>query len=327
MSDVDLGRLESKFRIKKEESQNVSSSSLVWKLGNSDRPSEQPVQRPIEQAADVIHEFDADAEKSEDLSAVQSDLSGAFQVLYKNKDFQMAAKIGLEWLSHSSEIGSEELSQLIDTFKQVGEQAGLETALRIYLDESNLTDSQRFEAQKDLGNTLLRLQDFEGAEECYFKAFRIHSRSDALLVNIGTLEFRKQQFDSARERFVQALDINSENDKAWVGLGLVHLSFGDFTLAIANFERALDIFSANKTAFSMYADTVYKHGSLQKILQRAESYLSECPNDIDVLLTAAKVALILRARDVVNEYSTQILNIDSSHQEARQLLSAIQVGG
>lgn len=145
------------------------------------------------------------------------------------------------------------------------------------------TDSL-FEVYKNLGNILVRQNDFEGAEEYYNKAYTLNPRSDTLLVNFGTLEVQRQDYDKSLYCFRQAVEVNRKNDKAWVGLAMVHDQFGDHELAWANLETAIDINAANRTAVHLLANWGLRDQRLSQATEVLEGYLSNVEFDEDLSL-------------------------------------------
>jgi tetratricopeptide (TPR) repeat protein len=141
-----------------------------------------------------------------------------------------------------------------------------------------------FEVYKNLGNILVRQNDFEGAEEYYNKAYTLNPRSDTLLVNFGTLEVQRQDYDKSLYCFRQAVDVNRKNDKAWVGLAMVHHQFGDHELAWANLETAIDINPANRTAVHLLANWGLRDQRLTQATEVLESYLANVEFDEDLSL-------------------------------------------
>jgi len=132
---------------------------------------------------------------------------------------------------------------------------------------------QRFQLLKFLGNSLIRIRDYEGAREAYEKAFLINPGSDVLQVNFGTLCIQEEDWNQAIECFRHALFLNCDNDKAWVGLGLCHRTRGDLELAFANVERALDQDPLNETALSLLLDWSRDQSEFRKAAPRFTDFV------------------------------------------------------
>jgi len=327
MSANDMEPMGKKFPLRQEE-QNSNTQSFSFRgkehaqlLAKSNR-SQSLQQAPVEMAGNLIESFDEDVPSSLKSSDAKKDLFSAIVVLSQNGDHVMAAEVARRCLEFDV-LSAKDFGVLINVFKSAGSLENLEESLRRILDLDCLSSNERFDALKELGNTLLKAHDFDGAEENYFKAYRIDPNSDSLLVNMGTLEFRKQSYQSARERFVQAVEADHNNDKAWVGLGLVHSCFGDFKLCLANLERALDINPQNLTALSMYSETAFKHGSLHKILEYVDMYFEKANDSVDILTIGAKVSFVIGQLSRCESYIDRIVKIEPNQEEAKQLRTAV----
>lgn len=320
-SNADIGP----FRIRDQQPKSAKQIAPEVQKNPNVMTNEERVLRqvPTEASRSVLDEFENSDLNEEQSKSDASDLDRALSVLMSNQDYKMAANIAFQMMQVSS-LSYEKLKTLHDVFEKAGDQTGQEEALLRMLNDCELESAEQFATLKSLGNVQLRLQDFDGAEESYFKAYRIDPSSDALLVNMGTLEFRKQDYQQARERFVQALTANSENDRAWVGLGLVHSCYGDFVLAIANLERAIEINPNNRTAIQLYSEMAFKHGSLHKLVDRVEAYLLSESDDIEILLIHSKVCLVLSQYQACLDSAQRIADLSPEHEEAARLIQAAE---
>lgn len=180
------------------------------------------------------------------------------------------------------------------TFDQVQRLATLsykmgkdEDALRQYYEALSLLteeDGAIFDVYKNMGNILVRQGDFEGAEDCYNKAYTLNPDSDVLLVNFGTLEVQRQDFDKSLYCFRRAVEINPKNDKAWVGLALVHARFGDSELARANLGMAVEINPGNRTAVLLMANWCLRDRRESQGIDALQEYLSRVEFDEEISL-------------------------------------------
>lgn len=181
----------------------------------------------------------------------------------------------LQYFQFAFEI-DRQFSTLLEWAQLLLEQGQTNQALQLYfraLNEINLSDPERFNLYKDIGNICLKNQDIEGAEENYHRAFALAPDSDALLVNMGTLELQRGCLEQAKIRFRESLAKNRKNENAWLGLALVHRQFGDVELAWANLMESLDLNATNSTGLQLLTDWSYRDGRLQTaigILQNAK---------------------------------------------------------
>ncbi len=159
------------------------------------------------------------------------------------------------------------------------EKMGQEDAALLHLQEALLIapDEQPeiFDIFKTLGNIYVRRGDFDSAEDNYFKAYRMNSESDVLLVNLGTLCVQRSDWDQALERFRAALKINVQNDKAWVGLAIGHRMKGDLELSWANLETALEYNPLNEVALTLVTDWGIHAAKDSRVLELIRQFLVE----------------------------------------------------
>lgn len=145
------------------------------------------------------------------------------------------------------------------------------------------------EAYRLHGACLIQVGQLENAEDSLYKALEYPGETDAVLVNLGTLDIQRKSWESATISFREALRLNSNNDKAWVGLSLCHRFKGDHQLAFGNLEVALDCQPTNETALGLlmawYGDT-----KETVIYNRLSSYLVSGGQNENLWLSFVEVA-------------------------------------
>lgn len=176
-----------------------------------------------------------------------------------------------------------------------------------------------FEVYKNLGNILVRLGDYEGAEENYNRAFVLQPESDALLVNYGTLEVQRDNIEAALERFRTAIALAPHNDKAWVGLALVHRHMGDLELSEANLEKALDLNPSNKTALQLYVDWKALSKKYDVSVARLTAYLNQHAEDVEMSFLLARVFVESNRLQEARIELERVIAIDASYPKAVEL--------
>lgn len=139
-----------------------------------------------------------------------------------------------------------------------------------------------FDIYKEIGNLFVRLQDFDGAEEYYHKAFALSPDSDALQVNLGTLAVQRSNWPEARDRFRAALTLNPTNDRAWVGVALAHYNLDEVDLAFANLMNALEMAPGNRTGVHLLAAWSQRHQRQAAAIEALENYLAFTGFDEDM---------------------------------------------
>lgn len=156
-------------------------------------------------------------------------------------------------------------------------------AKKAYLELLNydLSEVERFDVFKNLGNVYLKMMDLNLAEGCYAKAAAIFPKNSILKVNRGVLEIQKGNLEKAKEFFVLALDLDPMNDTAWMGMALVHRSHSDFELSTGCCLRALDLNPKNKSALT-HLHKWCSEDSREIPLEPFENFLIENPQDIEI---------------------------------------------
>lgn len=286
-----------------------------------------PSDRPLVRAQSVESRRQAIAEFDEETPDVASLVGGA-EVLARHQERALALILlrqavgedslhvsslrkiyqllpGGEWTLAERTIIAETLAQTTklatDTLRLAKleyEKGDLGRSLELYFEAAariHQEDNTVFEIYKDIGNIYVRQGDFEGAEEYYHKAFALNPDSDALHVNLGTLEIQRQDWGAARDRFRFALGLNERNDKAWVGLALAHYHLGDIDLAFANLERAIDQAPGNRTAVLLLAGWGEKHDRVDEAVEALQNYLAEASFDEEMSL--ALIQLFCRQKN------------------------------
>lgn len=139
------------------------------------------------------------------------------------------------------------------------------------------------------GACLIQMGHLERAEDSLYKALEYPGETDAVLVNLGTLDIQRKSWESATISFREALRINSNNDKAWVGLSLCHRFKGDHQLAFGNLEVALDCQPTNETALGLLM-AWYGETKETTIYNRLSSYLVSGGESENLWLSFIEVA-------------------------------------
>jgi tetratricopeptide (TPR) repeat protein len=166
----------------------------------------------------------------------------------------------------------ESLKSLADAYYVQGQDT---EALPLYeqaISIPGVSELAHFEILKNMGNILVREQDYEGAEDCYNRAHCVDPHSDVLMVNLGTLAIQRNDYPLALEKFRRALEISGKNDKAFVGLALVYAELGDQAQAQINIEKAIQANPLNRTAIQIYSQAALRE---QKTDQNASPMISK----------------------------------------------------
>lgn len=148
-------------------------------------------------------------------------------------------------------------------------------------ENSLLSERDRFERIKSLGNCYTRMGHFEMAHEAYQKSLLFGKDRDVIYVNLGTLSLQLHQYDLARKYFFQAVAIRPSNDKAHCGLGILAQLQNDYQTATAALKTALDINPCNAIAIEQYWAVTKMTKQFEPSLKRFQRFTKSkpsCPN-------------------------------------------------
>ncbi|MBN2198562.1 MAG: tetratricopeptide repeat protein [Candidatus Aminicenantes bacterium] len=91
------------------------------------------------------------------------------------------------------------------------------------------------------GETYLKENDIEAAQECFKKSVEIYSKDESLAYNVGEIYFSEGRIDEARAYFEIASQIKPDWSKPYLKLGYVHLNKGDLDKARENLKKFLEL--------------------------------------------------------------------------------------
>lgn len=301
-----------------------------------------PLIRPIEQVAQAVAEFDADAAPSmirhaevlidhREFSSAQSVLRHVLAINSRHERGVELLAIALERagrmdqalrcrkaLTRISPLVIYKLDLAALQYRLEDDQAAL-TSYQDILATDSVPEERLFEVYKNLGNIHVRIGDFEAAEDFYNRAFVLDPKSDVLLVNFGTLEINRDNLEAATERFRGAIDANDKNDRAWVGLALVHRARGDFELSWGNLERALDLAPSNRTAIKLLVEWAVRDGRVSSIIGRLQEHVDCDQEDAEMAFQLAKCLTLLGRLNEALLECERVVALDPEQEEAFRL--------
>lgn len=182
-----------------------------------------------------------------------------------------------------------------------------------------LNQADRFEYYRELGNCFSRLGDYTEAERAYQQALEIQPKSDAICVNLGSLEIQRDHLKLAIAYFERALNLNPQNTKAFGGLGIVAFQSQDFVLAARFFGKALDLDTQNALALHQLIECGEHVDLFAEIRRRAEKFLEKEPNHLRIRFS---LAALLYQENCWKECETEldrVLTMEPTHLNAKKL--------
>ncbi len=103
------------------------------------------------------------------------------------------------------------------------------------------TDSTNARCWANLGNSHLRMKDYESACICFEKSLKYDSLIATTYIGLGRINEKKQKYNNAIDLFKKALSIDSLNTYALSDLGRACLMAGDTNFALDCFRKAIII--------------------------------------------------------------------------------------
>lgn len=190
---------------------------------------------------------------------------------------------------------------------------------------SNLSDAERFEMHKSLGNCYTRLANYQKAEHHYAKAYDIEPNSDILHVNVGSLALQKGDLASAETHFKRALEIESKNDRATSGLGMVFLNQKKIVEAHHHFEESLNINPNNLGTIYNLVRCAYEIRKFDTAAKYLKAYIEKNTANNNILYSLAGILFHQGSYSESLTFIDQILSSEPAHSGAKELKELINV--
>jgi Flp pilus assembly protein TadD len=197
----------------------------------------------------------------------------------------------------------------------------LERALNL----KDLSPKIRYELLKAAGNSWMRAGEMAAAERAYKRALDLEPTADEIQANLGALYLQAGKHVEARRKFQDTLASNPRNDKAVTGLGICLLTEGDKRGAHDQFARALEINLQNTQAIYHLVKCAYELKTYATAARLVESYVQVGPVNINLMYSLAGLQFHLGRMSEARATIDQILNMNSSHTGAKDLLQRIEV--
>lgn len=238
------------------------------------------------------------------------------------KSFPEACKFFEESIAYQPTLETfQHLAALLIRLKKDQEAAEImERALTI----KDMSTQARFELHRAAGNSWLRSQKLDQAQEHYLRAIELNPNSDQVESNLGALYFQLHKIDVAKRHFNQALALNSKNDRALSGLGSCHLAEGDYRAAHDYFARSLSVNLNNPTSIYHLVKSAYEIKSYATSVRLLEEYIRIAPINANLLYTLAGLQFHLGRMQDSRSTLDRIIEIQPAHSGALDLMSRIE---
>lgn len=248
-------------------------------------------------------------------------LAGIARTHEREGDLAKAIRCYQEAIAYSSEFPFYQAMAALQI--RLGEDQEASQSLLHSLGLPNLSDEQRFDVHKSLGNCFTRLGEYPKAEHHYRKAYELNAASDILQVNVGSLALQKGDFEAARSHFQKAMELNASNDKALSGLGMVCLSKGEAARAYDLFVSSLKLNINNLgTIFNLVkcAYELKKYDDAAMLLKR---HIDQNPVNTNILYSYAGILYHQGEYSIASNEVKKILESNPGHAGAKELQELI----
>jgi len=190
-------------------------------------------------------------------------------------------------------------------------------------EKGQLSQDEKFELFKEMGNCQTRQQSYDTAARAYDKALEINPKSDVTHVNFGTLELQRKNYLTAKKCFDKALEINPQNDKAYCGMGLLRLIENNPLSADGFFHKALDIEPQNQIALSQLIVLTHTTKNYTTTKKRIHTFLDNNPRNPEIHYSLAE--LFLKDGDLISceKELELVIKYSPDHPRAKRLLEEI----
>ncbi len=253
---------------------------------------------------------------------VSQALSGIADSYEQEGSFSEATKYYEEAIAFDPDFQYYE--KLIVLFIRIGKDAEAVEILERALGIPGISENQKFEFYKSLGNCYSRLGKHELAEKHYMSAFELNEDSDSLQVNVGSLALQKGDRLTARKHFNRALELNSKSDKALCGLGMISLLDNQVEEAQTYFVNALKQNPDNLTAIFNLVKCAYESKKFRDAAYFLQNYISNNMVNINILYTFAGVLYHQEEYEKASVEVNKVLDINPNHTGAIELAELIK---
>ena len=96
-------------------------------------------------------------------------------------------------------------------------------------------------ALASLGETFLRKEDFEKAQDYFKQSIEMYPDNEILAYNVGEIYFSNQKIDEAIHYFELSIEIKPDWPASYLKLGYAYLNKGDHEKAKLNFNKFLEL--------------------------------------------------------------------------------------
>lgn len=257
-------------------------------------------------------------------TGIAAGLTGLGRTYEKENNLLDAERHYREALAFSSDAQTYQV--LVSVLIRLGKDEEGARHLLLALGLPGLTNEQRFDFSKSIGNCFARLGLADKAAHHYGKAYELNPRSDALQVNVGSLALQKGDLAAAQEHFKKALELNPRNEKAVNGLGMAALAAGNARDAHDYFAASLEMDINNIGAIYNLVKTAYDLRSFDtasRVLERYMKTHADSRSNTNILYCYCGILFHQGHHNAAQEEAERILQLNPQHSGAREIKALI----
>lgn len=187
-----------------------------------------------------------------------------------------------------------------------------------------LSDAERFELWKDLGNCLARMERLDEAEAAYRDALAVKPDSAALRVNFGMLDLQRDRVSAARGHFSKAVELDPGSAKAHCGLGLVSCLEGDYAAAEERFARAMELDPSGQTPLLQWLSIGHRLGATERLHKAVAAFLEKDAGNVEVRYAHAALLFQESRWTDCRRALDAVLSAAPAHGKATRLRDALE---
>lgn len=247
--------------------------------------------------------------------------AGLARTYEKDGLLEQAIRSYREAIAYSSELAFYQAMAALQI--RIGDDKEAAKTLIHALGIPTLTDEDRFEFHKSLGNCFTRIGAFDKAEHHYARAYEYRPISDVLQVNVGSLALQKNDLSAAVQHFEKALEINPGNDKAICGIGMVYQARNESEKAFDYFTAALKANPSNLTALFNFSKCSLELRKYEDAATAIEKYLSMNAANTNILFSYAGILFHKGDIEGARSQLEKLLKIEPNHTGAIELRDII----
>lgn len=206
------------------------------------------------------------------------------------------------------------------------ERMALTEAIAAYVALQKLS-LETLEANLNLAGLYVELGQLAAAEAAFVRAMKADPDALAAILPFAALYDDSGRFLEAAALLETAIDRQPENAALHHALGLLLSGQNDSQAATAELRKAAELDPRNPQYKYVLAGALARDGETAAALEQLQDAHFFAPNDRKILVA---LAVVSKDRGEIPEaiaYAEQLLDLDPSDQQARQLLEQIEKGG